>query len=360
MCDEAQNRKSLCAKVFLPVIFFTALLAVVILMNLKVVDDVKSIHEKYEAQNIQILAEISKKNPNIEKISASNSDFMKEFYSTQSDWLNLWMMLVTAILAIMGVVFPIIFADTKDKAEKAFEKIEQKAQKTLDELDTKAGKTLENIDTKSKELDDKIEAFEIKINEHDNCITQAQGDIQAHNQEIEKLKKELFAKMEKEKNLPQLNKKTKANDTLLDAIKLFENRNYKEALELLDKAAKLTPNNAKLHQLRGIALNNLNKTDEALKALKKSTELNPDDILSQRLYVLSLNQNNLHKKALASINKAIKLNPDDADSHIVRGIVLFDLDHPEEGLKAFEKSIELNPNDKFMIKMIDSIKNNPA
>ncbi|MEG5049186.1 MULTISPECIES: tetratricopeptide repeat protein [unclassified Microcoleus] len=120
---------------------------------------------------------------------------------------------------------------------------------------------------------------------------------------------------------------------------------YKEALASCDKAIELEPNRAIIWHMRGIVLNNLERYEKALVSYDKAIELDPHDasVWDSRGSVLE----NLGRseESLVSYNKAIELDPNDASVWESRGSVLDDLERYDEALASYNKAIELDPND---------------
>lgn len=95
----------------------------------------------------------------------------------------------------------------------------------------------------------------------------------------------------------------------LAAVQLARGLEF-EALEYIDRAIALVPDEPRLHAMRGYLL---------------------DDF-------------ELYREALAAYERAIELDPTDANTHNNRGVLLDTLGREEEAAQAFARALELDPN----------------
>ena len=96
-----------------------------------------------------------------------------------------------------------------------------------------------------------------------------------------------------------------------------QTNNHALAVELMGKAIEINPNSASAYSNRGLALQDLKRTDEAL----------------------------------ASYDKAIALKPDYAEAFNNRGIALQDLKRLDEALASYDKAVALKPDYEFVFGM---------
>ena len=100
---------------------------------------------------------------------------------------------------------------------------------------------------------------------------------------------------------------------------LFVNGSYEEAIQDLDKALQIEPENATIWQTKGSLLGLIGRKDEALIT---------------------------HQNALESFNQSIENNPDDAKAWMHKAETLRSMNRLEEAVKAYDKAIELLPEKK--------------
>src|ERR1035437_2239344 len=98
---------------------------------------------------------------------------------------------------------------------------------------------------------------------------------------------------------------------------------------------------------KGLALDNLNKSDEAINAYEKAIEINPQDSDAWTGKGLALDNLNKYDEAIKAFDKAIEINPQDSYAWDGKGIALGGLGKYDEVIKAFDKAIEINPQDSL-------------
>ena len=99
---------------------------------------------------------------------------------------------------------------------------------------------------------------------------------------------------------------------------------------------------------KGLALDNLNKSDEAIKAYDKAIEINPQDSDVWTGKGLALDNLNKYDEAIKAFDKAIEINPQDSITWYSKGVALSYLNRLDEAIKAYDKSIEINPHIKII------------
>ncbi len=115
------------------------------------------------------------------------------------------------------------------------------------------------------------------------------------------------------------------------------------ALELLDGAIEIDPNNAAVHFNRGAVLQQLHRAEESLASYDKAIAIKPDyaeGFCNRGLVLAELKR---WDAALASYDRAVAIKPDFAQAHFNRGIVLKELGRWDEALAGYERAVALEP-----------------
>jgi len=133
-------------------------------------------------------------------------------------------------------------------------------------------------------------------------------------------------------------------------------REYKEALEIFEKAAEENPRNSEAWHMKGIALSKLDKYKEAILACKKAISLRPNDakIYNSQAVILRKWGNSLkevkqaesrqkYKLAIESLDKARALKKNSSAIYSNYASVLYELGDLRKALAASLKAISLNP-----------------
>lgn len=141
--------------------------------------------------------------------------------------------------------------------------------------------------------------------------------------------------------------------TLVDQAKeLYKNDDDERAVQVLEQAIKLDPNNAEAHLRLGMSYAALDRKPEsddeykkAIELFKKKVEADPKDASS--FFYLGEAYNFLHRDEDATRNyrQAAQLNEKDEEAWYQLGMSLIKLARYSEAVNAFQKALELDAND---------------
>ncbi len=137
------------------------------------------------------------------------------------------------------------------------------------------------------------------------------------------------------KNLPALN--------VLGLIKASQAK-YKEASDLLGKAARIQPNDPAIQYNLAKSLYDSGSLKEAIPHHKKAVELapnNPEAWLNYGKTLLDLSQ---YEQAIHSFNNALSLRPDFTKAYLNKGCALYLLHQYDEAIIHFDKVLSLKPD----------------
>ena len=136
-----------------------------------------------------------------------------------------------------------------------------------------------------------------------------------------------------------------SNQKVEAAWELESNDDFNGALELLDEAVKLNPNNALAYFTRGTVYVSQENFDAAIRDLTKSIELEPNDADAYNNRGIAYTGQENFDAAIQDFNAAIKLKPDDAQTYYNRGIAYDDLKQHERAIQDYDKALQLKPDD---------------
>lgn len=125
---------------------------------------------------------------------------------------------------------------------------------------------------------------------------------------------------------------------------LRQQQRYEAALNDINKAIKISPADAELHNLKGLLLLDTYKRQAAVHAFSEAIRLNPlfDRAWHNRAYAYYCVFED--EKAVEDYSKAIELNPDEALYYNNRGLVYFYMNHYSLALDDYGKAIETDPD----------------
>ncbi len=138
------------------------------------------------------------------------------------------------------------------------------------------------------------------------------------------------------KNLPALH--------VLGLIKASQQK-YREATELLERAARLSPNDASIQYNLAKVLMDSGFDKESIPHHKKAVALAPDNPDGWLNYGKTLSSAlRSYDEALIAFDKVISLEPNYAEAYLNKGATLKELKRYDEALTLSEKALSINPN----------------
>jgi Flp pilus assembly protein TadD len=146
--------------------------------------------------------------------------------------------------------------------------------------------------------------------------------------------------------------KRQAQALVDQAKELYKNDEDERAVQLLEQAVKLDPNNAEAHLRLGMSYAALERKPEADEEYKKAIELfkkriqdDPKDATA--FFYLGEAYNFLHRDedAVRAYRQATQLKPDDEEAWYQLGMAQIKLARYTESIAALQKALALDPND---------------
>ncbi len=135
-----------------------------------------------------------------------------------------------------------------------------------------------------------------------------------------------------------------ALDQVNKGLEQLERGRFESALEGFSKAARLNPELADAHLLRGSALNLLGLHGEALASIAKAIQLKPNSAETYFESGISAKSLGQFERAVSDLGKAIQLAPDFMKAHLLLAEVLHGLDQGEQALAEVAKAQKIDPD----------------
>lgn len=129
-----------------------------------------------------------------------------------------------------------------------------------------------------------------------------------------------------------------------EAYRYFNRGDYEKALEHIDEAIAIRPDEADLHDLKGLILYNSDRFEDALKEKDEAVRLIPDNAKYHNSRGVTLVRLSRFKEALKEVDEAVRIAPDNAEYHYSRGVTLDWLGCYEEALKEKDEAVRIAPN----------------
>ncbi|HUH95674.1 MAG TPA: tetratricopeptide repeat protein [Casimicrobiaceae bacterium] len=118
---------------------------------------------------------------------------------------------------------------------------------------------------------------------------------------------------------------------------------FERAIELIDRAIAVDPDNAEYHSNRGVALKELGRLEAAVASYDTALTLDPERIGDHFNRAVALQGLGQLEAAVESYDKTIELKHDFAEAYANRGVALEELGQLDLALASYDKAIELNP-----------------
>ena len=147
----------------------------------------------------------------------------------------------------------------------------------------------------------------------------------------------------------KLTQKENYEGIYIDTAKNYmDKKEYETAIEVLNKAIVLHPENSNFYIFRGLSYAGLNQHKKAIDDYTQA--INRNSMLNSIYYVRGLSYSELkqYEKAIADYSKSISLDPQESDSYYGRGNSYQELKQCQKAIVDYSRSISLNPKDAFV------------
>lgn len=276
-------------------------------------------------------------------------DFTIQYRSTQSDWLNAWLFALTIVLAIMGIILPILninfFASRKEEMDKIIENaIIQKNQTKLN-VDEMA-QQLKEVEAKSAEMTKQIAKVKEEFSQELRDIKAYVDESKANAKYAEALNKYSNDKLNESENI--LNEIIEFKPDYDNAYALLSSiyskrKNYSRAKEYVNKAIEYKPDNIIYYNSLAFYCTQLEDFDSAIANIDKSIALKPNKEYPYSLKAIICSKKKDVDGTNTNINKAISTNPTDTIVWNNCGLASFNIDDIEKSIEFYNKSLSIKP-----------------
>ncbi|MDY0189989.1 MAG: tetratricopeptide repeat protein [Desulfuromonas sp.] len=144
----------------------------------------------------------------------------------------------------------------------------------------------------------------------------------------------------------QLSAALSASQWQQKALELWSNGRYtdaQQAIDFLDQAVALDPDNEHLYNSRAVAKLSLQQYAAAANDLAKALSLQPDYADAHNNLASLYFQQQQYSQAVTEYSRAIELNPNFAEAFMNRGMAERKLLHYENAFKDFHRAVDLAP-----------------
>ena len=140
---------------------------------------------------------------------------------------------------------------------------------------------------------------------------------------------------------------------LQEAVIAFSfQKNQNKALEILNNALTMIPDNIELLSKKAIFLNQMGKTDESLLILKNIIKKDPENLAAGQLYAETLFKQEKYQESVNIYKKLIVNYPDKKNLYFNLALSYIRLNKLDEAKTQFETVLAFDPNDKETILIV--------
>ncbi|NJL83586.1 MAG: tetratricopeptide repeat protein [Chloroflexaceae bacterium] len=134
------------------------------------------------------------------------------------------------------------------------------------------------------------------------------------------------------------------NELLRQGWALVEGGDYGSALQIYEQAARLAPENPKIHSGIGFLHARQGSYGEAIRAYQQAVSLDPNNADFHHALGYSLASNRDHVQAAAAYRRAIGLQPNSVKHYLGLGVVLLRQEDFGGASEIFRRVLQLDPN----------------
>jgi tetratricopeptide (TPR) repeat protein len=143
----------------------------------------------------------------------------------------------------------------------------------------------------------------------------------------------------------------KSVETLtLDGIEQLKKKQYRKALKNFNRASKKRPKDVNILNYLSQSQTALGLIDKALETIDKAIEIEPENVLLWQLKATNLMMVKRYEDAIPVIERCMKLKPGDVN-FIMRGQMDYNLERYESAGEWFDKALEFDPENPLSNQM---------
>ena len=220
-------------------------------------------------------------------------NFLRDYYETQNNWLNIWLTIMALVLGFLGLIVPLCF----------------------------------------------LKFYESKKEEFNIVIREVEKKKETMTQDLEEVKKYVEKAKESEKRV-------EVNRYFISAMREGSKKNYLTALERINKALDLAPKNTNLISTKADILSDLRRFQEAIPLYEQVIKERPSAGIYNN-YADALAEIKDFDRAIEMFSKAIFMTAgEDYRLFCNRGTAFMEKGDTEKALADFNKALQLVPINK--------------
>jgi len=125
---------------------------------------------------------------------------------------------------------------------------------------------------------------------------------------------------------------------------LIADGDYDAAVEALDRAAAVIPEEAELYLMLGDGFMMAEENERGIRMLRRAVELDPKSARAHALLGRALVTDQQFEEALPELERALKLDPRNTEAWYGKGLALASLNRPNEAIEAMKRTLAIDPD----------------
>lgn len=326
-----------------------------------------------QAVTVEVQKQLAAKNAEIELlVEKSSQDKLGTYITEQNNQLTRQNTFVTIILAVFGLIIPLLMNRQYEKRLDAIAKQNEKridtslsqsnerlseiAKQNEEKISEDIAKKTSGLNTQTIELNKRILALNENIKNHDESIKNSLEQQEQLKTEIEGIRKQVETLAgEAEKSKEEARKAEQAAKASELFSKAYNEKNVDKQIEFYSELLKISPKEIEAYNNIGVAYSEKGDDDKAIESFNQAIKLKPDAVLYSNRGASYINKED-YDKAIESFDQAIKLDSDFADAYYNRGIVYAYKEDTENSIKDINRAIELDPKGRNFIAGLEIVK----
>jgi tetratricopeptide (TPR) repeat protein len=132
--------------------------------------------------------------------------------------------------------------------------------------------------------------------------------------------------------------------TVLAALTIQRNRDYRSAIAIWEDTLAKCPNNPRAYNNLGSALSEAGNFAQGIGCFEQAVRIKPDYADAHNNMALALEQTGKAREAIGHFEQTLELKPEFAEAHNNLGVALLRTGRLKEGMAHFERAVQLKPD----------------
>jgi tetratricopeptide (TPR) repeat protein len=147
--------------------------------------------------------------------------------------------------------------------------------------------------------------------------------------------------------IPSVNAQNSEEDVISlnsKALEAINQGRYQEAIEYLDGALAIDPNDVNALYLKGTALSSLGMNQEAIEYFDRVLAIDPNDVDALTNKGVTLGSLGMNQEAIEYFDRVLAIDPNNIFALYNKGVALYNLGRYQEAIEYYDRVLAIDPN----------------